>query len=227
MSAAMSSAISRTSIGPIDVGGPAVALQVDRDHLVVRGERRQHRPEHLARPEPAVEQDQRPAGAVGLVVEVDAVDVGVLPGALRLRSSNRWCGHGVLLGWWRGGSVPIRPRETGKLIASLELAPGGRSRWSWGRRRDAPTPRVDSDEDPRPTHRRHSGRATRRRVRAVVVGDRLPRRDRDVVARPDDHADHRADDFAQPRDTHAASTHGRSARGVRADDQQPIRDHPG
>ena len=65
----------------IDVGRPAVTLEVDRDDLVVRGEGGQDRPEHLARAEPAVEQDQRPAAAVRLVVEVDAVDVGVLAGA--------------------------------------------------------------------------------------------------------------------------------------------------
>ena len=46
---------------PIDVGGPAVALEVDRDDLVVLRQGREDRPEHLARPEPAVEQDHRPA----------------------------------------------------------------------------------------------------------------------------------------------------------------------
>ena len=66
---------------PIDVGGPAVALEIGDDDLVARREGRQQRPEHLARPEPAVEEDERPPGAVGLVVEVDAVDVGVLAGA--------------------------------------------------------------------------------------------------------------------------------------------------
>jgi hypothetical protein len=48
---------------PVDVGRPAVALEIDRDDLVARGERRQERPEHLARSEPAVEQDQRPTAA--------------------------------------------------------------------------------------------------------------------------------------------------------------------
>jgi hypothetical protein len=55
-----------------------MALQVDDDDLVVRRERGQHRPEHLTGPEAAVQQDHRPAGAVRLVVEVDAVDLGVL-----------------------------------------------------------------------------------------------------------------------------------------------------
>ena len=84
MSAAMSSAMSRTSMRPVDVGRPAVALEVGEDDLVVRRQDGQDRPEHLARAEPAVQQDQRPAGAVALVVEVDAVDVGVLAGAGRL-----------------------------------------------------------------------------------------------------------------------------------------------
>ena len=71
----------------VDVGGAAVPLQVDGDDLVALGQRGQDRPEHLARPEPAVQQDQRPPGPVGLVVEVDAVDLGVLAGALRVASS--------------------------------------------------------------------------------------------------------------------------------------------
>ena len=69
---------------PIDVGGAAVPLEVDRDDLVALGQRREDRPEHLARAEPAVEQDQRPPGPVGLVVEVDAVDLGVSAGPVRI-----------------------------------------------------------------------------------------------------------------------------------------------
>ena len=66
---------------PIDVGGAPVPLEVDRDDLVALRQRGEDRPEHLARHEPAVQQDQRPPGPVGLVVEVDAVDLGVLAGA--------------------------------------------------------------------------------------------------------------------------------------------------
>jgi len=46
----------------IDVGSAAVPLQVDGDDLVTLGQRGKDRPEHLARPEPAVQQDQRPPG---------------------------------------------------------------------------------------------------------------------------------------------------------------------
>jgi hypothetical protein len=35
---------------PVDVGRPAVPLQVDRDDLVALGQRRKDRPENLARP---------------------------------------------------------------------------------------------------------------------------------------------------------------------------------
>ena len=69
---------------PVDVGGPPVALEVGGDDPVPGGELVDHWPEHLARPEPAVEQDERPATAVDLVVQVDAVDVGVGAGALGL-----------------------------------------------------------------------------------------------------------------------------------------------
>ena len=72
---------------PIDVRGAAVPLEVDRDDLVALGQRGEYRPEHLARHEPAVEQDHRSPGPVGLVVEVDAVDLGVLAGACSSRSS--------------------------------------------------------------------------------------------------------------------------------------------
>jgi hypothetical protein len=68
----------------VDVGGAAVALEVDDDDLVALGQGGKGRPEHLARPEPAVQQDHRPPGPVGLEVEVDAVDLGVLAVAVRL-----------------------------------------------------------------------------------------------------------------------------------------------
>ena len=44
----------------------------------------QDRSEHLARAEPAVQQDHRPPAPVGLVVEVEAIDIGVLAGACGL-----------------------------------------------------------------------------------------------------------------------------------------------
>ena len=83
----------------IDIGGAAVPLEVDRDDPVALGQRGEDRPEHLARAEPAVQQDQRPPGPVGLAVEIDAVDLGVCTRALRLA-----CGHRrpswVITGWW-------------------------------------------------------------------------------------------------------------------------------
>jgi hypothetical protein len=68
---------------PVDVGGPAVPLQVHGDDLVPLRQRGKDRPEHLTRPEPAVQEDHRPPGAVRLVVEVEAVDLGVVSGARR------------------------------------------------------------------------------------------------------------------------------------------------
>src|SRR5207248_10953608 len=68
----------------VDVSGTAVSLEVDRDDLVALGEYWKNRPEHLARPKPPVQQDQRAPGPVGFVVEVDAVDLGVLAGALHV-----------------------------------------------------------------------------------------------------------------------------------------------
>ena len=69
---------------PIDVGRAPVALEVGEDDLVVLGQRWQGRSEHLAGSEPAVQQDHRPSGAVDLVVEVDAIHIGVFAGDLRL-----------------------------------------------------------------------------------------------------------------------------------------------
>jgi hypothetical protein len=66
----------------VDVGGAAVALQVDGDDLVTLGQGGKDRPEHLAGPEPAVQQDHRPPGPAGPEVGVDAVDLGVLAAVL-------------------------------------------------------------------------------------------------------------------------------------------------
>ena len=90
MRAAMSSAISLDADRAIDVGRPAVALEVRRDDLVAVRQGRQDRAEHLARAEAAVEEDERAPGSPCLVVDVEAVDVGVLAGAGRSRWSNRW-----------------------------------------------------------------------------------------------------------------------------------------
>ena len=66
----------------IDVGGASVPLKVDRDDPMALGQGGEDRLEHLARAEPAVQQDQRPPGAVALVVQANAVDVGVCAGLL-------------------------------------------------------------------------------------------------------------------------------------------------
>ena len=84
MSAAMSSAMSRTSIGR---SMSAVRPCPWRSGVMTRW--RSARvgrigPEHLARRQPAVQQYQGPPGPVSLVVEVDAVDLGVVAAALRL-----------------------------------------------------------------------------------------------------------------------------------------------
>lgn len=70
--------------GPVDVRGAAVALQVDGVDLVVLGQRRQHRAEGLTGHQPAVQQDQRASGPVRRNPEIDAVDLDVAAGALRV-----------------------------------------------------------------------------------------------------------------------------------------------
>ena len=67
----------------IDVSRPAVALEVDADDLPSPGERGEIGAEHLDRAEPAVQQDERPARSMDLVVELDAVHVRVAADALR------------------------------------------------------------------------------------------------------------------------------------------------
>ena len=59
--------------GPVDVGRAPMPLQVRDDQPVVRGERGPRGSEHLAGPEAAVQEDQRPPAALGFVVEVEAV----------------------------------------------------------------------------------------------------------------------------------------------------------
>ena len=128
----MSSAIRSGVQRPVDVRGPPVSLEVDGDHLVALGQRGQDRPEHVAGAEPAVQQDQGRAGAVGLVVQVDAVDLGVPAGALDRVAPLR---HGVsptflVRGCHVRGCHGGRPRSPRKLIA---IRPGDFSR--------APVPR--------------------------------------------------------------------------------------
>ena len=70
---------------PINVSRTTVSLKVDDNHLVLLRELGEGRSEHLARSKPSVEQDQRLASPVGLEVEIDAVDLGVLPDTLLFR----------------------------------------------------------------------------------------------------------------------------------------------
>ena len=74
---------------PVDVGGTAVPLEVGPDDLMALGESGDDRLEHLARAEPAVDQDDRSPGPVGLVVEAESVDLRVLAGGLRIASCGR------------------------------------------------------------------------------------------------------------------------------------------
>jgi hypothetical protein len=50
---------------PVGVGGAAVALEVDDQDLVALGQGGQDPPDHLARPQAAVQQGHRPPGPVG------------------------------------------------------------------------------------------------------------------------------------------------------------------
>ncbi len=112
---------------PIDVRRAAVALEVDHDDLVALRQRGEYRPEHLARHESAVQQDHRSPGPVGLVVEVDAVDLGVLADALRL--GRPVGGHLLLLASSLVVGMLMRPGSPAKLIAfGGQLSADGRSR---------------------------------------------------------------------------------------------------
>ncbi len=82
----------------VDVGRPAVALEVDGDHLAVGRQRGQDRAEHLARAEAPVEQDERAAGPLCFEVQVDSVDLGVLAGSLGLAGPLIDCHGGAPLG---------------------------------------------------------------------------------------------------------------------------------
>lgn len=61
----------------IDIGRGAMPLEVGNNHLTTLAESRKDRPKHLARGEAAMQQDQRPPDAIRLVIQVDAVDLGI------------------------------------------------------------------------------------------------------------------------------------------------------
>ena len=83
---------------------------------------RDDRTEHLARREPAMHQDQRPAGPVGLVVKVKPVDIGVFAGAHGLTGpvECRHCGPPRVSSL--SITIPIRPGGVAELIGR-ELRP--------------------------------------------------------------------------------------------------------
>jgi hypothetical protein len=63
--------------GSMDVGGPAVTLQIDGDDLPTFGERREIGAKHLDRSQTAVQQNEGAARAANLVVKLDPVHLGV------------------------------------------------------------------------------------------------------------------------------------------------------
>ena len=126
----------RDAQGAIDVGRAPMALQVDGDHLAALGERREVGAKHLDGAETAVQQDERSARAVALVVQLDAVHVGVMAGAIRLappgalccalgrrlstdrghadRGDDQHCGHGA-------GKGDCSGRRTHSCLSSLRV----------------------------------------------------------------------------------------------------------
>ena len=85
MSAATSSAMVSGRSGRSTSAVRAVPLQVDRDDPPAGGERGHDRAEHLAGADTAVQQDERLAGAVLLVVQRHTVHVCVAHGVLLAR----------------------------------------------------------------------------------------------------------------------------------------------
>src|SRR5690348_2503841 len=82
-------------------------LQVHGDDLMALAQSGKDRPEHLARPEPAVQQDHRPASSVRFEVEANAVDLGVLSSAGRTGGPIDG-GHGAAPRVLDGGPTPVQ-----------------------------------------------------------------------------------------------------------------------
>jgi hypothetical protein len=97
----------------VDVGRPAVSLQVGHDELVALGQGRQDRPERLSRSEAAVQQDQRSTAAMDLVVHMQAVDVGVVADDLGITAQ---VGRGHL-------ATPFMPRSPGRPRTAPRIVP--------------------------------------------------------------------------------------------------------
>src|SRR6266566_8388342 len=93
----------------IDVSGTTMSLQVRGDDLVALRKLGYDGPKHLARHESAVQEDQRPPGPMRLVIEIDAVDLGVLAGALCVGCPIG--GHGQLLRWTENRMLKIETRS--------------------------------------------------------------------------------------------------------------------
>ena len=106
----------------IDIRCTPMSLQIDADHLTVRGERAEVRAKHLDGAKPAVQKDQWASLAVSLIVELDPVDVGVIAlGGLTLVPTGRrlWPG---LLSWKSYSDLRLGSRHWDRRIAEPRCA---------------------------------------------------------------------------------------------------------